>query len=127
MAKDTSDRRFLYGEDLRRGESYQEFTLTIAEVLEEDSMHAQDSTPIPGLPLRFKETEKLLVLRSTNRRLATAVLGNQYEDWPGKKITLYPVSGHWFGQRDVLAVRVRVPMGKPKPFIKPATLGKDLT
>lgn len=123
-----TDSRFLHGEDLQKDGKWQEFSLTIKSVGERDSMRAQDKTIVPGWPVEFEESPKILVLNKTNTRLAIAALGtNVRAEWPGKKLSVYPVIGTWFGQEDVYALRVRVPRGKPRPFIQPKMLGKDLT
>lgn len=123
-----TDSRYLHGEDLRRDGVWMEFQLTIKAVDDEDSAMTKDEQVIPGWPLHFSETPKILVIKKTNVRLAIAALEtNARSKWVGKKLTVYPVKGNWFGQTDVVAVRIRVPKGIPKPFIKPSNLGKDLT
>jgi hypothetical protein len=123
-----TDSRFLHGEDLQREGKWQEFTLTIKDVQEKDSMKSEEGQKIDGWPISFEETPKILVLNTTNTRLAICAIGtNLRSEWPGKKLTVYPVIGSWFGQRDVYALRVRVPAGTPRPFIQPSVLGRDLT
>lgn len=123
-----TDSRFLHGEDLQKDGKWQDFTLTIKSVGELDSVRAEDKTIVPGWPLTFEETPKILVLNKTNTKLAIAAVGtNVSAEWPGKKLTVYTVKGSWLGQSDVYALRVRVPKGKPRPFIQPRLLGKDLT
>jgi len=123
-----TDSRFLHGEDLRRDGKFCEFTLTIKQVDDENSAIAADKQVIEGWPVHFEETPKIAVLKKTNLKLAIAALEtNARSKWVGRKLTVYPVKGNWFKQTDVLAVRVRVPKGIPKPFIRPVDLGKDLT
>ena len=123
-----TDSRFLHGEDLQKDGKWQEFTLTIKEVKPKDSMKAKDGTIVPGWPVIFEESPKILVLNKVNTRLAiSAVETNVASEWAGKKLTIYPVIGSWFGQSDVYAVRIRVAKGKPRPFIQPKIMGKDLT
>lgn len=124
-----TDSRYLHGEDLRRGDAPCEVTLTIKSVGEKDSAESQTKQTIKGYPVEFEESPKVLVLNGTNTKLSIAALGtNSREDWIGKKLTFYPaVLDECFGQRNVLCVRVRVPAGKPRPFIMPRHMGEDLT
>lgn len=122
------DSRFIHGEDLQRGGKWFEITLTIKSVGDKDSMKSQDGKVIPGFPVHFTETEKIAVLKGSNVRLLKAALKTaDRSEMAGKKLTLYPVKGNWFGQTDVAAVRVRVPAGVAKPFIQKQHLGTDLT
>lgn len=122
------DSRFIHGEDLQRGGKWSDVTLTIKSVGDKDSMKAEDKSTIEGYPLSFVETEKMAVMRGCNVRLMKAALQtNDRSQMIGKKITLYPTKGNWFGQTNVIAVRVRVPDGVAKPFIPIQHLGKDLT
>ena len=124
-----TDSRYLHGEDLRRGDSPCDVTLTIKSVGEKDSAKSQAGQVINGYPVEFEESSKVLVLNGTNTKLSIAALGsNSRADWIGKKLTLFPAAlDECFGQRNVMCVRVRVPDGKPRPFIMPRHLGKDLT
>ncbi len=124
-----TDSRYLHGEDLRRGGSPCDITLTIKAVDDKDSSLSLTKQVIKGYPVTFEETDKILVLNGTNVKLSIAALGtNSRSEWTGKKLTLFPsVLAECFGQTNVLCVRVRVPNGKPKPFIMPKHLGKDLT
>ncbi len=124
-----TDSRYLHGEDLRKGDAPCEFSLTIKDVGEKDSAKSQTKQTIKGYPVTFEQTEKILVLNGTNTKLAVAALGtNSRAAWVGKKLILFPcVLEECFGQSNVICVRVRVPAGKPKPFILPRHMGKDLT
>lgn len=124
-----TDSRYLHGEDLRKGDRPCEFTLTIASVGEKDSAKSETGQVIKGYPVEFAETDKRLVLNNTNTKLAVAALGtNSRAAWIGQKLTLFPaVLSECFGQTDVVCVRVRVPKGRPKPFVMPKHMGKDLT
>jgi hypothetical protein len=123
-----TDSRYLHGEDLQRDGSWQEFKLTVKSIGDQDSEKSEEGVTIKGWPVTFEETPKILVLNVTNTRLAIASMGtNERAKWPGKTLTVYPAIGNWFGQKDVYAVRVRVPNGLPRPFIQPKIFGKDLT
>ena len=122
------DSRFIHGEDLCRDGKWSDVTLTIKQVGEKDSMKSMSGQVIAGFPFSFEGTEKLAVFKGGNVRLLKAALGtSDRSQMIGKKLTLYPTIGDWFGQKGVLAVRVRVPEGVAKPFIPIKDLGKDLT
>lgn len=122
------DSRFIHGEDLQVNGRWSDITLTIKSVGEKDSMLSKEERAIPGFPVYFAETPKIAVLKGVNLRLLKAALSTaDRRQMAGKKLTLYPVKGNWFGQRDVVAVRVRVPAGVAKPFIQAKSLGADLT
>lgn len=124
------DSRFIHGEDLRRNGKWCDITLTIKSVGEKDSMKALDGKTIEGYPFSFVETEKMVVLKGGNIRMAKADLGtNDREQMAGKRLTLYPARGDWFGQKNVCAVRVRFHdgEGKAKPFLSKKDVGFDLT
>lgn len=123
-----TDSRFLHGEDLRRDGKWCEFSLTVKSVGEKDSIKSEDKSTVEGYPFTFEETDKIAVLKGSNIRLAQAALEtSDRTQMTGKKLIVYPVMGNWFGQRDVIALRVRVPQGMPRPFIQPKNLGRDLT
>jgi len=122
------DSRFIHGEDLQRGGKWSDITLTIKSVGDENSMKSKQGQVIEGYPVHFVETTKVAVLRKSNVRLLKAALKtNDREKMVGQKLTLYPVKGDWLGQKDVIAVRVRVPEGNAKPLIQKQHLGVDLT
>ena len=122
------DSRFIHGEDLQRDGRWSDITLTIANVDEKDSMKSKGGQVIDGFPVSFEETEKMAVFRGGNIRLLKAATGtSKRTEMVGQKLTIYPVKGDWFGQKDVCAVRIRVPEGQAKPFIPFKDLGKDLT
>lgn len=122
------DSRFIHGEDLQRNGKWCDITLTIKSVGEKDSMKSADMKTIEGYPVTFVETEKMAVFSGNNIRLMKAALETQNrEEMTGKKLTLYPAVGDWFGQANVVAVRIRVPEGKPRPFVQRTHLGRDLT
>lgn len=122
------DSRFIHGEDLQRGGKWSDITLTIKSVGDKDTMKAKDGKVIPGFPVFFQETDKIAVLKGSNIRLLKSALQTADRlQMAGKKLTLYPAKGTWFGQSDVVAVRVRVPEGVARPFIQKQHLGVDLT
>ncbi len=119
---------YLHAEVFLQNGEWREYPLTIKEVIAPDTIKSADGKYIDKPILAFSETEKMLVLGKTNERLATCALGTgKPKEWIGKKITLYPVRENWFGQKNVAAIRVRIPEGKTRPFIQPKSMGKDIT
>jgi len=119
---------FLRAEDMLKDGVWKEVTLTIKEAHGPGTVKAKDKTTIEHPVLDFEKTEKRLVLGKVNQRLIKCATGvSNGEDLVGKKVTIYPVVGDWFGQKDVTSIRVRVPQGKKRPFIQPKNLGKDIT
>lgn len=119
---------YLHAEDLLDGGAWTERTAVVAEVLPPNTVKQADGTLIPKPIVCFEKTSKRLVLGKINRRLLICALGTcKPAEWVGKSITIYAASGSWFGQSNVAALRIRVPAGKPRPFLKPAQLGDDLT
>lgn len=119
---------YLHAEDFLKDGRWGEYTLEIKEVHPPMSVKSADGKPIDRPVVDFAETDKSLVLNGTNQRLAKCATGtSKPAEWVGKKLTLYPSQGNWFGQRDVVAIRIRVPDGKARPFVAPTQLGKDIT
>lgn len=127
MQNDATGSEYLRGEDLQKDGKWCEFTLTISEAHAPDTLNGADGKPIDKPVLMFANAKKGFVVGKTNQRLLKCVLGAKPKNWEGKKITVYPATGNWFGVPDAIAVRVRVPKGCGRPFIKPANLGKDIT
>ena len=73
-------------------------TLTIVQVVK-DKVQAANGTKSEKYILRFKETEKELILNKTNARSVAKVLGElKAIAWPGQKITLKPTTCEAFGE-----------------------------
>jgi len=122
------DTRFIHGEDLQKNGKWCDVTLTIKEVGEADSMRSKGGQTIAGYPFKFVETNKMAVFKGNNLRLLRAALMTKNRsEMVGKRLTLYPAIGDWFRQSGVVAVRIRVPEGRGKPFIPIQNLGRDLT
>ena len=118
---------YLRGEDLQRDGKWAEFTLEVAEVLEPGTVRAADKTLIDKPIIAFVGAEKRFVLGTTNQRLIACQLGNKPTQWVGRKLTLYPATGNWFGVKDAITIRVRIPEGVPRPFIAAKNIGTDIT
>lgn len=98
-------------------------TLTIQRVA------VADLTRVGGareaLPhLWFDETDKMMVLNKTNARTIAELYGPDTDNWPGKRVTLYPADGvPAFGGGTTTAIRLRDrvpsprrnPAGQPEP------------
>lgn len=75
----------------------------------------------------FNETEKPLVLNSTNGQIIAKFLGDdEMDNWTGHEVVLYTDPTISFGGKVVGGIRVRAPKKKtaavaPKPTAKPAT------
>ena len=118
---------YLRGEDLQRGGKWCEFTLTIGSIDAPSTVKAADGKMIDRPIVSFAEAEKKLIVGKTNERLIKAQLGQVPKERIGKKITVYPVVGNWFGVKNAIAVRVRISEDRPKPFISKKNLGSDIT
>lgn len=119
---------YLHAEDLLRDGKWSESTAVIAEIVPPGTVKAADGKIIDKPIVRFEKTAKQLVLGKINERLIKCALGTaKVAEWVGKPVTLYAAGGDWFGQQNVAAIRIRVPLGRAKPFLQAKQLGKDLT
>ena len=128
MNAPTAGIEYLHAEAFLVDGKWQEFTLTISAVADPGSLKAADGKAIDKYVLSFKQTDKRMICGKLNKRLASYAIGTgKTENWPGKSVTLYAAAGNWFGQQNVAAIRIRIPEGTAKPFLKAANLGRDLT
>ncbi len=72
------------------------------------------------LQVSFVGKEKTLLLNKTNAKVIAAGLGDDYSDWPGKGIVMYPTVCDFAG-KTVDCIRVRVKLeaageGEEIPF-----------
>lgn len=79
-------------------------TLTIADVETEELPQDTGKDKVRGV-ISFKETERQLVLNSTNGQCFKAMFGRKVQDWVGKSVTLCAETDK-FGRETVEAVRV---------------------
>lgn len=64
----------------------------------------------------FEESEKPMVLNSTNGQLIAQITGSDETDnWPGHKVVLYNDPAVSFGGKITGGIRVRAPKGQGKP------------
>lgn len=81
-------RRYATGEDLK-GKA---FTLAVARVVLEE-MHPQPGAPAERKPvIYFDGTSKGIILGPALARQIAGLLGDDTNDWTGKKVTIYPQS-----------------------------------
>jgi len=120
--------KFLHGEDFLVDGRWREVRVTIKAVHEPETIKGGDKKPVKDWVLAIEKSDKLICLNKTNLRLIKLALGtDRLKEWIGKQITLYAVSGSWFGEENVLSIRVRVPVGSPVPMGIRKHLGEDLT
>lgn len=128
MVKKNLGPEWLRAEDFLDDGQWKQYTLTVKAVDPPGTHKSADGEEIDKPVLSFEETPKRLILCSLNQRLAKYAAGTaKATKWIGKKITLYPVTGNWFGQKNVAAIRVRVASEVAHPHIDKKTMGVDIT
>jgi len=92
-----------------------EVILTIAEITTDEVYSQSARAKEKKAALKFRETDKMVILNATNARKITEIMGTpQVENWIGKRICLYPLAIQAFGQ-NVDAIRIKnVPASSPK-------------
>ena len=66
----------------------------------------QEKKPV----LYFREDTKGLVLNKTNGKIISSLHGDETDNWPGKKITLFPTEVDFRGEIvDAIRVRRQIP------------------
>ena len=123
------DETLLKGEDLLVKGEYKSFTLVIAKAATVQRKNESGET-LTGLLLHFEKARKPLFapMDQLNYRMLRAELGTVEPDaMVGKKVTLIPVKGNWFGERNTLAIRVLVTGDKPKPRVGKTAFGEPVT
>lgn len=79
--------------------------------------------------MHFNETDKPLVLNSTNGQIIAQITGSEDSDaWTGVQVVLYHDPNVSFGGKLVGGVRVRAPRKKPSPVTgkKPVAMPKTV-
>jgi hypothetical protein len=107
--------RYATGADLN-GKSH---TLVIARIAEEEMRPQPTAAPVKKFVLYFKNAQKGIILSRTLTDQIAAVLGQETEEWTGKKITIYAVPLRVAG-KDRLAIRAKAPIDGTTPV--PPTL-----
>lgn len=128
MSKSDLGPEYLKAEDLIRDNKWSSFALVIKEVIPADSVRGSDKKLIDKPILVFENARKKLILNVTNIRLMTYACGSSVrEDWIGKRIVVRACKGNWYGEEGTTAIRLALPKGSAKPFIKKSVMGEDLT
>ena len=107
--------KFLKKEDVGTG------ALFTVESCEQHNVAKEGAEPELRWCLSFEESDKPLVLNSTNIQLCEGIFGaDDTDDWTGKKIVLYADPTVAFKGKVVGGIRVRAPKGKAKPVTVPS-------
>ena len=111
-------KKYANGEDLKG----KPFTFTVSRV-EFEALHPQPGAPAINKPvLYFAETSKGIILGPTLARQAAAILGDDTDQWPGKRITIYPEKMTVAGQ---LRTAIRARRAENGPSTAPAELTEE--
>jgi hypothetical protein len=122
------DESLIKGEDLLVNGEYKAFTLQIASV--EWADRKNESGTKHGLLIHFEKAKKpfFAPVDQLNFRMIRAELGTvEPTEMTGKKLTLIPVKGNWFGESNTLALRVLVTGDKPRPRVGKKAFGEVVT
>lgn len=104
---------FLKGDDLEEGER----TVVTIKSAEEVSFPSGDTVPV----LEFLELEQKLTLNKTRVKKCVELLGDDTDEWIGRKIALYPIDVQYNGKTMpgvAVAAAPKGKAGKPKPEVK---------
>ncbi len=121
------DPTLIKGEDLLVKGEYKAFTLEIEKC--EWADRENEGGTKHGLLIHFVKAKKpfFTPIDHLNYRMIRVELGTvEPADLIGKKLTLIPVKGNWFGERNTLALRVVVTGDKPKPQVGKAAFGESV-
>ena len=128
MAKADLGPGFLRADDLISNGVWVEKTYTIKSMHPPNTVEGPDKKLIDKPVIEFEETPQRMVLGNLNKRLLIHEIGSRVASGcVGKRITLYVTIGNWFGQKNVTGLRIRVTGSKPQSFLKPATVGEEIT
>lgn len=83
---DVLDKNFLFAGDL----DGKEVTLTIESIAPKGTVKRESGEKIDKPVLYFKGTNKGLAMNVTNLRSLQLQHGNEWDNWPGKRVTLIP-------------------------------------
>jgi hypothetical protein len=116
--------KFLKKEDVGNG------SLMTVESCEQHNVAKEGAPPEHKWCLTFSETDKPLVLNSTNIQLCERIFGSDDTDvWCGQKIVLYTDPNVSYAGKVVGGIRVRAPKVKAKaaPPPPPPPADEDMT
>lgn len=122
MAKDET---LIKGEDLFANGEYKAFSLEIEKA--EWADRENEGGKKHGLLIKFQKAKKPFFAPEDqlNFRMIRAELGTtEPAELAGKKLTLVPVKGNWFGESNTLAIRVMVTGDKPRPRVGKKAFGE---
>lgn len=107
---------WLKGDDLEEGER----TVVTIKSAEEEQFQDGKKQPV----LQFLELDQKLSLNKTRVKKCVELLGEDTEEWIGKKISLYPTPTQFNG-KDFMSVAIAAPPKKKAGNIKPEVKFED--
>lgn len=122
------DETLIKGEDLLVNGEYRAFSLVISKA--EWADRKNEGGTKHGLLIHFEKAKKpfFAPIDQLNFRMLRAELGTtEPAELVGKKITLIPVKGDWFNDKNTLALRVLVTGDKPRPRVGKKAFGEVIT
>jgi len=97
--------------------------VTITELGMEPVGPKKEDKPV----IYFREFDRPMVVNKTNFDSLVEITGEEdSDDWPGKKVVLYPTKVDFAGDK-VEAIRIRAPKVKSKPELEPVEEESDDT
>lgn len=101
---------FIKGDDLEEGER----KVVTIKTAEEVDFPSGDKVPV----ISFLELEQKLTLNKTRIKKLVEILGDDTDEWIGKKIAIYPIDVQFNG-KTMPGVAVAAPPKKLNPKLKP--------
>lgn len=121
------DETLIKGEDLLVNGEYKSFSLDIERC--EWADRENEGGAKHGLLIHFTKAKKpfFAPVDQLNYRMIRAEHGTtEPNELVGKKLTLMPVKGNWFGESNTLAIRVLVTGDKPRPRVGKKAFGESV-
>jgi hypothetical protein len=78
---------------------------TVVEAVDFPTM-AKNGAPRTMVRLKLSGQEKLLLVNSTNRKILVAKLGDETDDWEGKRLTLFADPAVEFAGKKVGGIKI---------------------
>lgn len=104
---------YIKGDDLEEGER----TIVTIKTAEEVSFPSGDTVPV----ISFLELEQKLTLNKTRIKKLVELLGDDTDEWIGKRIAIYSIDVQYNGKTMPGVAIAKAPSGKqakPKPDVK---------